>query len=139
MSTTRKTMNGADSNLDVKAQSRAARAGLAARSGLDVMLTEAAAGGPPRFVAPGSGVKVGAGLARHPERVAARVRGLATELRRAASGRSDLAPVKGDRRVADPAWESNWLLRRTLQSYLAVSEAVDGLISDADVDWRAER
>jgi polyhydroxyalkanoate synthase len=139
MSTTRKTMNGSDSNLDVKAQSRAARAGLAARSGLDVMLTEASAGGPPRFVAPGSGAKVGAGLARHPERVAARMRGLATELRRAVSGQSDLAPVKGDRRFADPAWENNWLLRRTLQSYLAVSEAVDGLISDADVDWRAER
>ena len=30
-------------------------------------------------------------------------------------------------------------MRRLLQSYLAVGEAVDGLISDADVDWRAER
>jgi polyhydroxyalkanoate synthase subunit PhaC len=120
-------------------QSRTARAGRAARSGLDVMLTEATAGGPPRFLAPGSGVKVGAGLARHPRKVAARAGGLASELARAAAGRSELTPAKGDRRFADPAWEGNWLLRRLLQSYLAVSDAVDGLISDAEVDWRAER
>jgi polyhydroxyalkanoate synthase subunit PhaC len=35
--------------------------------------------------------------------------------------------------------EGNWLLRRVLQSYLAVGETVDGLISDAQLDWRAER
>jgi polyhydroxyalkanoate synthase len=132
-------MSASETNASANGQSRTARAGLAARSGLDVMLTEAAAGGPPRFLAPGSGVKVGAGLARHPGRVAARVGGLAAELARTATGRSALAPAKGDRRFGDPAWESNWLLRRALQSYLAVSDTVDGLISDADVDWRAER
>jgi polyhydroxyalkanoate synthase len=132
-------MSASETNASANGQSRRARAGLAARSGLDVMLTEAAAGGPPRFLAPGSGVKVGAGLARHPGRVAARVGGLAAELARTATGRSALAPAKGDRRFGDPAWESNWLLRRALQSYLAVSDTVDGLISDADVDWRAER
>jgi polyhydroxyalkanoate synthase len=120
-------------------ESRIGRNTLAARSGLDVMLSEAAAGGPPRFLAPGSGVKVGAGLARHPGRVAARTAGLAAELTRAATGRSQLAPPKGDRRFGDPAWEGNWLLRRVLQGYLAVGETVDGLISDAEVDWRAER
>ncbi len=41
--------------------SRMSRTGQAARSGLDVMLTEAAAGGPPRFIAPGSAVKVSTG------------------------------------------------------------------------------
>ncbi len=120
-------------------QSRVRRTSRAARSGLDVMLTEAAAGGPPRFVAPGSGVKVGAGLARHPRLLVARAAGLTSDLARAATGRSELAPAKGDRRFADPAWEGNWLLRRLLQSYLAVGETVDGLISDAQVDWRAER
>jgi polyhydroxyalkanoate synthase subunit PhaC len=115
------------------------RASEAARSGLDVMLGEAATGGPPRFLAPGSGVKVGAGLARHPRDVAARAAGLTTELARAAVGRSELAPTKGDRRFADPAWEGNWLFRRLLQSYLAIGETVDGLISDSRVDWRAER
>ena len=67
----------------------------AARSGLDVMLGEAAAGGPPRFLAPGSGVKVGLGLVRHPRRVAERATGLTSELRRAAAGRSELAPARG--------------------------------------------
>jgi polyhydroxyalkanoate synthase len=120
-------------------QTRVRRTSQAARSGLDVMLSEAAAGGPPRFVAPGSAVKVSVGLVRHPERVAARAAGLATELRRVAAGRSELAPAKGDRRFGDPAWQGNWLLRRLLQGYLALGETVDGLVSDAQVDWRAER
>jgi polyhydroxyalkanoate synthase subunit PhaC len=119
--------------------SRVRRTSEAARAGLDVMLSDAAAGGPPRFLAPGSGVKVGAGLARHPGRVAARTAGLTAELARTAAGRSELAPAKGDRRFTDPAWQGNWLFRRLLQGYLAVGETVDGLISDAAVDWRAER
>jgi polyhydroxyalkanoate synthase len=103
------------------------------------MLGEAAAGGPPRFLAPGSGVRVGLGLARRPHRVAAGAGRLGSQLARAAVGRSDLTPAKGDRRFADPAWQDNALLRRLLQSYLAVGQSVDGLISDADVDWRVER
>ena len=83
-------------------ESRVRRTGQAARSGLDVMLSEAAAGGPPRFIAPGSAVKVSAGLARHPGRVIARAAGLGAELARTAAGRSELAPAKGDRRFADP-------------------------------------
>ncbi len=115
------------------------RTSQAARSGLDVMLGEAAVGGPPRFLAPGAGAKVGAGLARHPGRAAARAGGLTAELARTALGRSERVPAKGDRRFSDPAWEGNWLLRRVLQAYLAVGETVDGLITDAEVDWRAER
>ena len=120
-------------------QSRIGRTGRAAQSGLDVLLSEAGTGEPSRFIAPGAGVKVGAGLARHPRRVAARAAGLAGELRRVAAGQSELAPAKGDRRFTDRAWEGNWLLRRVLQGYLAVGETLDGLITDADVDWRAER
>ena len=119
--------------------SRVRRSSEAARSGFDVMLSEAAAGGAPRFLAPGSAVKVSFGLARHPVQVASRASGLASELRRVAAGRSELAPAKGDRRFGDPAWEGNWLFRRMLQSYLALGETVDGLVSDAHVDWRAER
>jgi polyhydroxyalkanoate synthase subunit PhaC len=119
--------------------SRGRRAGEAARAGLDVMLGEAATGGPPRFLAPGAGVKVGLGLARHPRRVAARAAGLTSELSRAVTGRSELAPARGDRRFTDPAWQGNWLFRGLLQSYLAIGETVDVLISDSRVDWRAER
>jgi poly[(R)-3-hydroxyalkanoate] polymerase subunit PhaC len=115
------------------------RTGRAARSGLDVMLSEAATGGPPRFLAPGATARVVAGLARRPHRVISRAGGLTAELARTAAGRSEVAPPKGDRRFGDRAWEENWLLRRLLQSYLAVGGTVDDLISDADVDWRAER
>jgi polyhydroxyalkanoate synthase len=120
-------------------QSAVRRTGRAAQAGLDVLLTEAGTGEPSRFIAPGAGVKVGVGLARHPRRAAARAAGLAGELGRVAAGRSELAPAKSDRRFGDRAWEGNWLLRRVLQSYLAVGDAVDGLITDADVEWRAER
>jgi polyhydroxyalkanoate synthase subunit PhaC len=115
------------------------RTGRAARSGMDVLLSEATNGGPPRFMAPGSAVKVAAGLARRPHRMAVRAGGLAAELARTAAGRSQLEPVKADRRFADPAWQGNWLLRRVLQGYLAVGDTVDGLIDDAHVDWRSER
>ncbi|HUA71947.1 MAG TPA: hypothetical protein VMA96_12710, partial [Solirubrobacteraceae bacterium] len=120
-------------------ESRARRTSQAARAGLDVMLSDAASGGPPRFIAPGSAAKVGAGLARHPGRVIGRAAGLSAELARTAAGRSELAPAKGDRRFTDPAWERSWVFRRLMQGYLAIGDTVDGLITDADIDWRAER
>jgi polyhydroxyalkanoate synthase subunit PhaC len=110
----------------------------AVRSGLDVMLADAVAG-TPRFFAPGPAVKVAAGLARRPRGVARRAAGLTTELARAATGRSQLAPAGGDRRFADRAWQENWLLRDLLQAYLALGDTVDGLIDDAAVDWRTQR
>jgi polyhydroxyalkanoate synthase subunit PhaC len=116
--------------------SAAASAGAA----LDVLLTDAAA--TPawrRMVSPGATAGVAAGLARRPDRAARRLGGLGGELARVASGRCELRPSKGDRRFADPAWEANWLLRRILQAYLAAGGAVDGLISDAQTDWRTER
>ena len=110
----------------------------AADAALDVLLTDAADGGS-RFLRPGAAVKVGAGLARRPNRAARRAGHLGAELARVAGGRSDLRPGKRDRRFADPAWESSWLFRRLLQTHLAVEETVDGLISDSGADWRAER
>ncbi len=121
---------------DVKQQAQ--RTGEAIRSGLDVMLADAVAG-TPRFFAPGPAVKVAAGLVRHPRGAVRRTAGLTTELTRAATGRSQLAPADGDRRFADPAWRDNWMLRDLLQAYLAVGETVDGLIDGAGVDWRTER
>jgi polyhydroxyalkanoate synthase subunit PhaC len=120
---------------------RSAGARAAARSALDVMLTDAALedGGIRRFVKPAIAFKTAAALARRPQRVAGRIGGLGGELARVAAGRSELAPPKGDRRFADAAWGENWLLRRVLQSYLAAAAAVDDLIDDAQLDWRTER
>jgi polyhydroxyalkanoate synthase len=117
---------------------KGARAG--AEAGLDVLLTDAVVGrGTRRFVQPRAVAAVGAGVARHPLKVARRASTLGTELARTAAGRSHQAPTKGDRRFADPAWEQNWLLRRVMQGYLAVGEAVDGVISDAQLNWQTER
>jgi polyhydroxyalkanoate synthase subunit PhaC len=114
---------------------------VAARSALDVMLTDAAVdqGGAHRFIKPIAAAKVAAGLARHPDRVARRAGGLGREVAAAVTGRSEAAPAKGDRRFSDRAWQENWLLRRLLQSYLATAATVDELISDAELDWRTER
>src|SRR5689334_1803590 len=111
----------------------------AASAALDVLLTDAAHDGRARFLAPGPAVHVAAGLARRPARTARRVASLGADLTKVAAGRSALRPGRRDRRFADPAWESSWLFRRLLQTHLAVENAVDGAISDAQLDWARER
>ena len=106
---------------------------------VDVLLSEAAVGGPPRFLPLGSAAKATGALVRRPGCVAKRTAGLAGELGQIAVGRSARAPGRRDRRFADPAWQSNWLLRRTMQAYLAAVGTADGLIDDAELDWRADR
>ncbi|MGO9882641.1 MAG: poly(3-hydroxyalkanoate) polymerase, partial [Solirubrobacteraceae bacterium] len=118
---------------------RSRRAFEAADSALDVMLTDAAVGGPSQMLRPAMAAELAVGLARHPQRTARRIGGLGLELTNVARGQSDLQPSKRDRRFADPAWQSNWLLRRLLQTHLATTDAVDGMISDAELDWRHER
>jgi polyhydroxyalkanoate synthase len=114
---------------------------LAARSGLDVMLTDAVLeeGGVRRFLKPRAAARTIAGLARHPRRTARDAVGLGAELARVAAGQSDVRPAKGDRRFGDRAWQDNWLLHRVMQAYLATCDTADRLISDADLDWRSER
>jgi len=114
---------------------------LAARSGLDVMLTDAVLedGGVGRFLKPRAAARTIGGLTRHPRRTARDATGLGMELARVAAGQSEVRPAKGDRRFRDRAWQDNWLLHRVMQSYLATCGTVDQLISDADLDWRTER
>ena len=48
--------------------------------------------------------------------------------------------VQRDRRFTDPGWESNPLLRRVLQTYLAAGQTAEGAVAGADLDWAdAER
>src|SRR5688500_2999585 len=80
---------------------------------LDVLLTEGATRGTARRVLqPSALTRLAASIARRPDRVARRAAGLGSELVDVARGRSELAPPKGDRRFADPAWQQNWLFRR---------------------------
>ncbi len=76
------------------------------------------------------------GLSRRPERVLRRAATSAVELGRIGLGRSDIAPRRGDRRFADPAWSEHPVLHRTMQSYLLLSSTLQQLVEDADLDWR---
>jgi polyhydroxyalkanoate synthase subunit PhaC len=108
-----------------------------ARVALEILLSDAATG-TPHFFPPRELARLARGLAAHPGRAARRLADLGGELGRIIRGRSAIIPARGDRRFVDPAWES-WLFRRMLQTYLALGGTVDGLISDADLDWRTER
>jgi poly[(R)-3-hydroxyalkanoate] polymerase subunit PhaC len=67
---------------------------------------------------------------------------LGLELTRIAWGLSDVAPAKGDRRFADPAWMSNPAFRMIQQSYLASAGALGRIVDamgDGSSDNQAER
>ena len=79
-------------------------------------------------------------LARRPGVVAERVGSLGRELASIATGTCDRAPAKPDKRFSDPAWQTNPLMKRSVQAYLAAAEFVANLFADAELDWRdAER
>jgi class II poly(R)-hydroxyalkanoic acid synthase len=102
---------------------------------LDLLLTDAVRSPLPRFLPGMSGARFAARLARRPGRVAGRAGHLVAELARVGVGRSELVAPAKDRRFSDEAWSGNPLLRRSVQSYLAVGEAARGLVEDAELDW----
>lgn len=107
---------------------------------LDQLLAQAAAGTLRRMLPGSSGVRFLAGLARRPGPLASRFADLAGELGRVAVGDSQIAPTRGDRRFADPAWSGNPVLRRVMQAYLAAGATAEGLVREVPLDWRdAER
>jgi len=106
----------------------------------EAVVEDVALGGSGPRTAPGlATVKLGAKLALRPQRIARRGLGLTAELAKVAAGSSQMKPEKGDRRFKDKGWKLNPALRRLLQAYLATGQAVDGLISDADLDQRSEQ
>lgn len=107
---------------------------------LDLLLTSSALGMADRMLPNVSWSRFGLSLAKQPRTVASRATALGRQLVSIAEGRSDVAPATGDKRFADPAWQGNALLHRTMQAYLATNSTVDQLFSDANLDWRdAER
>src|SRR5580700_6710770 len=107
----------------------------AAAAPLDMLLGDAATGMLRRMNPGGSGLRLAAALAAKPRLVAGRGRRLAGELARIAVGTSQMQPSRRDRRFADPGWAGNPLLRRTMQTYLAAAETVEGLVAEAGLDW----
>ena len=107
---------------------------------LDLMLTDAALGVGRRFLPGRSTAHLVGALARRPRPTAGRAADLVAELGRIAVGASTVAPSSRDRRFADPAWTRNPALRRVVQAYLATGRTAEGLVADAELDWRdAER
>jgi polyhydroxyalkanoate synthase len=106
----------------------------------DLLLTGSALGVASRILRDTSWGRFGGNLARRPDVVAERLGTFGRELASIAAGTSERAPVKADKRFSDPAWQGNPLLKRSMQAYLAASEIVDNLFTDANLDWRdAER
>jgi polyhydroxyalkanoate synthase len=103
---------------------------------LDLLLPHATLGVIRRFRPDPSMARYALRLARRPKTVAARYGKLAAELASIAAGRSATAPPRRDRRFADPAWSGNPVLKRILQTYLAVGQTSEELLADAELDWR---
>ena len=103
---------------------------------LDLLLTSATRPFVRRMMPDATWARFGAKLASQPGVVAGRADRLARELGSIVAGRSQRAPARADKRFTDPAWQQNPLLHRIMQAYLAAAESVDGLVADADLDWR---
>jgi len=64
----------------------------------------------------------------------------ALEMMRIGLGRSEIAPDKGDKRFADPAWRDNPLFRAYMQSYLYFGSRVDPYVDSLGIEGvNAER
>jgi polyhydroxyalkanoate synthase subunit PhaC len=115
-----------------------ARDAVEAAGALDLLLTDAALGVLRRFRPDSSLLRLGAGLARRPRLVSRQATQLGTELGRIAAGWSAVTASARDRRFADPAWQDNPFLRRTVQAYLAAGQSAEALLAGAGLGWRDE-
>ena len=62
------------------------------------------------------------------------------ELLRIGLGRSEVAPQKGDKRFADPAWRDNAWFRTTMKAYLALGSELDEFVDNLGLEGvEAER
>lgn len=62
---------------------------------------------------------------------------LGQELVKISLGRSQVAPEKGDKRFADPAWQQNPLFRATRQSYLTWGAGMERYLDNLDLEGMA--
>ena len=77
----------------------------------------------------GAGQVAGMAL-RSPLTVIEHEAALLAELMRVLTGKSQVAAASGDKRFADPVWQSNPAYRRYLQAYLAWSQGIGALVDD---------
>jgi polyhydroxyalkanoate synthase len=79
-----------------------------------------------------------AAAATHGRATARELVRLGVELVRIAVGTSEAAPARGDRRFGDPAWASNPIFHRILQTHLASADAMRGIVDDLGDGRRVE-
>ncbi|ETW23045.1 PHA/PHB synthase family protein [Mycobacterium gastri] len=103
---------------------------------LDLLLTSATRPFASRMMPDATWARLGANLAQRPGAVAGRAATLTRELGSIAAGKSHRAPARTDKRFSDAAWQQNPLLHRVMQAYLAGAETAEGLLADAELDWR---
>ncbi len=65
---------------------------------------------------------------RHPQAWLQTVPETCLELLKIGLGTSEVAPGKGDKRFADPAWRQNPMFRATMQTYLALGAGADAYV-----------
>jgi polyhydroxyalkanoate synthase subunit PhaC len=103
---------------------------------LDLFLPDSTVGMLRRFRPDSAMARWALKLASNPALVLARASQLSAELASIAVGKSEVAPPRRDRRFADTAWTGNPVLRRTMQTYLALGKSTEGLLADSDLDWK---
>lgn len=103
---------------------------------LDLLLTSATRPFLSRMMPDATWSRFGANLAKQPRAVGGRAATLARELGDIVAGKSDRVPARADKRFTDPAWQQNPVLHRIMQAYLAAAETAEGLLADAELDWR---
>jgi poly[(R)-3-hydroxyalkanoate] polymerase subunit PhaC len=79
--------------------------------------------------------KVAARALTRPGFLLRKARALAGEGRAILTGEGE-TPLRGDRRFADPSWQSNFFYRRWLQAYLVLERKLKGLADEVAVDER---
>jgi polyhydroxyalkanoate synthase subunit PhaC len=105
----------------------------------DLLLSRATEGSWRNLVpAPRSTLRLAGALARRPRTVANEGLALTTELAKVVTGRSELAPHPKDARFAHPAWSEHPILRRAVQTHLAVSASAESLVAKAGLDENSE-
>ena len=82
----------------------------------DLLFTGSALGVASGIMPDTSWGRFGLNLARRPGVVAERVGWFGRELASIATGTSDRAPAKPDKRFSDPAWQGNPLMKRSMQA-----------------------
>ena len=78
--------------------------------------------------------KIGLQAAKQPALLLEQEAILARELISVLAGQSELDIGKGDKRFADPAWQTNPFYRRLLQGYVAWGQALAGFVDKSSMD-----